>query len=80
MPEEFNPVLFFVHSRKKYWPKVREVALREKEKGNMGKCDYGYIMWHISGRKDNRFLEENGIEYYANSKGRAVYIKTCEDL
>ena len=80
LPEEFNPIIFFVHSRKKYWPKIKEVLTREKEKGNMGKCDYGYAMWHISGRKDNSFLDDHGIKYYANSKGKAMVIMPCEDL
>ncbi|SHJ24191.1 hypothetical protein SAMN04488096_1174 [Mesonia phycicola] len=79
LPEEFNPTIFFVHSREKYWEKINEIAEREFKNGNMGKCDYGYIRWHTSGRKENKYLDENGIKYVANSKGRAVYIQTCED-
>ncbi len=79
LPEEFYPTVFFVHSREKYWTKINEIAEREFKNGNMGKCDYGYIRWHTSGRKENKYLDENGIKYGANSKGRAVYIQTCED-
>ncbi|GGW75495.1 hypothetical protein DFQ11_1253 [Winogradskyella epiphytica] len=79
LPEEFNPTIFFVHSQEKYWEKINEIAEREFKNGNMGKCDYGYIRWHTSGRKENKYLDENGIKYGANSKGRAVYIQTCED-
>lgn len=79
LPKEFNPTIFFVHSRKKYWSKINEIAEREFKNGNMGKCDYGYIKWHTSGRKENKYLDENGIKYGANSKGRAVFIETCED-
>lgn len=79
LPEEFNPTIFFIHSREKYWGKINEIAEREFENGNMGKCDYGYIRWHTSGRKENKYLDENGIKYGANTKGRAVYVQTCED-
>ncbi|WP_296315531.1 hypothetical protein [Winogradskyella sp. UBA3174] len=79
LPEEFNPTIFFVHSREKYWKKINEIAEREFKNGNMGKCDYGYIRWHTSSRKENKYLDEYGIKYGANSKGRAVYIQTCED-
>ena len=79
LPEEFNPTIFFVHANKKYWSKIKTVAEREFSNGNMGMCDFGYIMWHISGRKENSYLENNGIRFAANSEGRAIYIETCED-
>lgn len=79
LPEEFNPTILFIHSKEKYWSKINEIADREFENGNMGKCDYGYIRWHTSGRKENKYLNEYGIKYGANSKGRAIYIETCED-
>ncbi|MDR6302295.1 hypothetical protein [Mesonia maritima] len=43
----------------------------------MGKCDYGYIKWHTSGRKENKYLDKNGIKYVANAEGRAVF---CRNL
>ncbi len=79
LDEEFNPVIFFVHSNPKYWDTIRDLIQEEFESGNMGKCDYGYVMWHISGRKDLRYLDENGIDYRANSKGQVFYINTCID-
>lgn len=79
LPGEFNPTIFFIHSNKKYWDKINELAEREFKNGNMGKCDYGYIKWHISGREENKYLDENGIAYATNSKGRAVFIRTCEE-
>lgn len=79
LPSEFNPVMILVHSPEKYWDQIREMAEREKDKGNLGKCDYGYIMWHVSGRKENKYLADNGIKFAANSAGRAIYIWTCTD-
>lgn len=79
LPSEFNPVLILIHSPRKYWNQIREMAQREKEKGNMGKCDYGYIMWHTSERKENKHLDESGIEYTANPAGRAVIVWPCTD-
>ncbi|THD68030.1 hypothetical protein E7Z59_10310 [Robertkochia marina] len=79
LPEGFNPTIFFIHSNKKYWSKINQLAEREFKNGNMGKCDYGYIKWHTSERKENKYLDENGIEYATNSDGRAVFIRTCED-
>lgn len=52
---------------------------REYKNGNIGRCDYGYIKWHISGRKENSFLEDNGIKFGAGDNGRVYYVETCED-
>ncbi|GAA4281643.1 hypothetical protein [Gaetbulibacter aestuarii] len=79
LPDEFNPVIFFGHSREKYWDAVRVIAKREFENGHMGKCDFGYVMWHTSGRKENAYLDEGGIKYIANSKGRVITLSLCED-
>ena len=79
LPSEFNPVLILIHSPQKYWAQIQEMVEREKEKGNVGKCDYGYIMWHISGRKENSYLDENGIKYATNPAGRAAVVWPCTD-
>jgi hypothetical protein len=79
IPSEFNPTVLMVHSRKKYWSEINEMVEREYKNGNMGRCDYGYIKWHISGRKKNSFLEDNGIKFGAGDNGRVYYVETCED-
>ena len=79
VPPEFNPTILLIHSRKKYWSEINTMVEREFKNGNMGKCDYGYIKWHISGRKKNSFLKENGIKFAAGDDGRVYYIDSCED-
>ena len=76
---EFNPTILLIHSNKKYWKKIDEIVDREFKIGNIGKCDYGYIKWHLSGRKQNDYLKENGIEFGAGKNGRVYWVNTCED-
>ncbi|WPY97624.1 hypothetical protein [Christiangramia sp. OXR-203] len=79
VPPEFDPTILLIHSRKKYWSEINTMVEREFKNGNMGKCDYGYIKWHISGRKENSFLKENGIKFAAGDNGQVYYIDSCED-
>ena len=79
IPSEFNPTVLLVHSRKKYWSEMDSMVEREFKMGNMGKCDYGYIKWHISGRLENSFLKNNGIKFGAGPDGQVYYVETCED-
>ncbi len=79
IPFEFNPSILLIHSRKKYWLEIDKVIEREFKKGNIGKCDYGYIKWHISGRKENSYLKDNGIKYASGPKGKVYYVNSCED-
>ena len=75
--EEFNPLILFVHSPKKYLEDLKALMLSEYKIGNINQCAYGYALWHFSGRKsfqpmlDNGFkmVEENGVE---------VLKSTCE--
>ena len=78
-PPEFNPTILLIHSQKKYWDTIDKIIEREYKIGNIGKCDYGYIKWHLSGRKENSFLEDNGIEFGATENGRVYWVSPCED-
>lgn len=65
---EFNPLIIFIHSPKKYWEELKELMLNEYQTGMINQCQYGYALWQFTGRKsfqpmlDNRFemVEENG--------------------
>ncbi len=75
--EEFNPLILFVHSPKKYREDLKELMFNEYKIGHINQCAYGYALWHFSGRKsfqpmlDNGFtmIEENGVQ---------VLKSTCE--
>lgn len=64
---EFNPTIIFIHANEKYYQEIKELVTEQLNLGIIGKCDYGYIMWHVTGRKESKYLDENGIK---NGKGR----------
>lgn len=64
---EFNPVIIFIHANPQYYQQIKELVTEQFNMGIIGKCDYGYIMWHITGRKESKYLDDNGIK---NGKGR----------
>lgn len=67
---EFNPLIIFIHSPKKYWDELKVLMLNEYKNGVINQCQYGYALWQFTGRKsfqpmlDNGFkmIVENGIE------------------
>lgn len=67
---EFNPLIIFIHSPKKYWDELKGLMLNEYKNGVINQCQYGYALWQFTGRKsfqpmlDNGFkmIVENGIE------------------
>jgi len=42
---EFNPLIIFIHSPKKYWRKLKELMLNEYNNGTINQCQYGYMLW-----------------------------------
>lgn len=78
--EEFNPVIIFIHSNPKYFDKIKTMVQSQYEEGIIGKCDYGYIMWHVTGREINSYLDENNIKYSKfKSSGKVFTVYPCVD-
>lgn len=71
---EFNPVIIFIHANPQYYQQIKELVTEQYDAGLIGKCDYGYIMWHITGRKESKYLDENGIKNGKGKKDGIVYL------
>ena len=75
--EEFNPLILFVHSPKKYSEDLKELMLNEYKIGNINQCAYGYALWHFSGRKNFQPMLDNGFKMIEEN-GVQVLKSTCE--
>ena len=77
---EFNPVVIFIHANSKYYEQIKNLVTEQYEAGIIGKCDYGYIMWHVTGRKESKYLDDNGIKNGKGKQdGRVYTVYPCVD-
>ena len=76
---DFNPVIILVHTPFDMTKKLIPIAEKEFKKGNFrSKCEYGYLLWHLHGRSDFKYMLENGYEMETDEKGQFVLKSTCE--
>ena len=75
--EEFNPLLLFVHSPKKYLEDLKALMLNEYKIGNINQCAYGYALWHFSGRTSFQPMLDNGFKMVIEN-GIEVLQSTCK--
>ena len=74
---EFNPLIIFIHSPKKYWDQLKELMLHEYKNGVIHQCQYGYALWQFTGRKSFQPMLDNGFEM-VEENGRKTLKSTCE--
>lgn len=74
---EFNPLIIFIHSPKKYWDVLKEIMLNEYKNGVINQCQYGYALWQFTGRKSFQPMLDNGFEM-VEENGRKTLKSTCE--
>ena len=74
---EFNPLIIFIHSPKKYWDELKELMLNEYKTGTINQCQYGYSLWQFTGRKSFQPMLDNGFEM-VEENGRKTLKSTCE--
>jgi hypothetical protein len=74
---EFNPLIIFIHSPKKYWDELKEIMLNEYKNGVINQCQYGYALWQFTGRKSFQPMLDNGFEM-VEENGRKTLKSTCE--
>lgn len=72
--EEFNPTIIFIHANPQYYQQIQELVTEQFEQGIIGSCDYGYIMWHVTGREESKYLDDNGIKNGKGKKDGKVYL------
>ena len=74
---EFNPLIIFIHSPKKYWDELKELMLNEYKNGVINQCQYGYALWQFTGRKSFQPMLDNGFEM-VKENGKTRLKSTCE--
>ena len=74
---EFNPLIIFIHSPKKYWEVLKVLSLEEYKNGIINKCQYGYLLWQFTGRKSIQPMLDNGYEI-VQVNGKTTLKSTCE--
>ena len=74
---EFNPLIIFIHSPKKYWDELKELMLKEYQNGIINQCQYGYLLWQFTGRKSFQPMLDNGYEMIKEN-GKTTLQSTCE--
>lgn len=74
---EFNPLIIFIHSPREYWDELKEIMLNEYQNGVINQCQYGYALWHFTGRKNFQPMLDNGFEM-VEENGRTTLKSTCE--
>lgn len=74
---EFNPLIIFIHSPKKYWEELNELMLNEYKAGRINQCQYGYLLWQFTGRKSFKPMLENGYKM-VEENGKTILKSTCE--
>ena len=77
---EFNPIVILLHSPKIFWEEAITLITNEFNIGNLDRCSYGYIMWHLHGRKDMSFLLNNGFKMTNENGIQGVKAVDCGDI
>ena len=74
---EFNPLIIFIHSPKKYWDELKELMLNEYKTGTINQCQYGYSLWQFTGRKSFQPMLDNGFKM-VEENGKKTLKSTCD--
>ncbi|WP_313114352.1 hypothetical protein [Aequorivita sediminis] len=74
---EFNPLIIFIHSPKKYWDELKELMFMEYQNGIINQCQYGYALWQFTGRKSFQPMLDNGFEMIEEN-GKTTLKSTCD--
>lgn len=74
---EFNPLILFIHSPKKYWEELKDLMSTEYKNGIINQCQYGYALWQFTGRKSFQPMLDNGFKM-VEENGKKTLKSTCE--
>lgn len=76
---DFSSTTILVHTPFNLKDKMIPLLKREYEEGNLGdKCEYGYLLWHLNGRSDFKYMLENGYLMEKNADGTFNLVRTCD--
>jgi len=74
---EFYPLLLLIHSPSEYSDELKTLMSNEYKMGNINQCQYGYLLWHLEGRKSMQPMLDNGFEM-VEENGKKTMKSTCE--
>lgn len=76
---DFSAGMILVHTPFSFKDKLIPILEREFKAGNLkNQCEYGYLLWHLNGRSDFKYMLENGYEMKKNADGTLEFIHNCE--
>ena len=76
---DFAAYTILVHTPFSYRARMLPLLEREFKAGNMkNRCEYGYLLWHLNGRSDFKYMLENGYEMRTKEDGTFELVSTCE--
>lgn len=75
--KEFNPLVIFIHSPNKYWEELKILIKSEYDNKMINQCEYGYLLWHFTGRINFQPMLDNGYKI-VEENGRKILKSTCK--
>lgn len=76
---DFSAHTILVHTPFSFKNRLIPVIEREYIAGNLeNNCEYGYLLWHINGRSDLKYMLENGYEMKKMADGTFELTHNCE--
>ncbi|MGS2765301.1 hypothetical protein [Sinomicrobium sp. M5D2P9] len=76
---DFNPLILLIHAPYSMSEILIPIVKQEFENGNFrNKCEYGYLLWHLHGRSDFKYMLENGYIMETDEDGKFHLKNTCE--
>lgn len=75
----FSARTILVHTPFSFKDKMIPIIEREFQAGNLkNQCEYGYLLWHLNGRSDFKYMLENGYEMKKKADGTFELTHSCE--
>lgn len=76
---DFSARTILVHTPFSFKEKMIPIIEREYKAGNLkNQCEYGYLLWHLNGRSDFKYMLENGYEMKKKADGTFELTHNCE--
>ncbi|WP_268225710.1 hypothetical protein [Sinomicrobium oceani] len=76
---DFNPLILLIHAPHSMSEILIPIVKQEFKNGNFrDRCEYGYLLWHLHGRSDFKYMLENGYIMETDENGKFHLKNTCE--
>lgn len=76
---DFSARTILVHTPFTFKDKLIPIIEKEYRAGNLkNQCEYGYLLWHLNGRSDFKYMLENGYEMKKKADGTFELTHNCE--